>query len=191
MASCPIHTHGGTFDVLNPDPALVEIEALAHSLSFQCRFNGHVKFHFSVAQHSLLVAERLLELTGDPGLALWGLLHDGSECFLPDIVSPLKPHIQGFKELELRNLAAVATRFGLPWPEPAEVKAVDLEVLAAEREQVISETDRSAWRPLPPPPPGLVIEPIPAGEAKEPFLRMFHELVARLDAGQDCGLGAA
>src|ERR1700683_336889 len=76
---------GRRFYVLDPRPSDVRIEDIAHSLSLQCRFNGHVKNFYSVAQHSVLVSERC-----DPADALYGLLHDASEAYIGDMSAPLK-----------------------------------------------------------------------------------------------------
>ena len=41
----------------NPDPDKLKPEDIAHSLSLQCRGNGHVKVFFSVAQHCINCAK--------------------------------------------------------------------------------------------------------------------------------------
>ncbi|MHA1573246.1 MAG: hypothetical protein ACTSX8_04570 [Alphaproteobacteria bacterium] len=46
-----IQTYTGvTWDLLNPRVEDVNIEDIAHSLSLQCRFTGHSRVHYSVAQ---------------------------------------------------------------------------------------------------------------------------------------------
>lgn len=47
---------GRRFYVCDPRTEEVFIEDIAHSLALQCRFNGHIRTFYSVAQHSLLVA---------------------------------------------------------------------------------------------------------------------------------------
>ena len=39
------------FDLLNPKPEMVCIEDIAHSLAYQCRYTGHTRQFYSVAQH--------------------------------------------------------------------------------------------------------------------------------------------
>lgn len=52
-----IQTHsGGQFDVHNPRAQDVCLEDIGHSLSMQCRYNGHCEHFYSVAEHSVIVA---------------------------------------------------------------------------------------------------------------------------------------
>jgi hypothetical protein len=71
--------------ILNPRPADIYIQDIAHALAHTCRFAGHTPAFYAVAQHSVLVSELLT-----PDLALWGLLHDASEAYLHDLTRPLK-----------------------------------------------------------------------------------------------------
>ena len=81
-----IRTHTGLrFDLLDPRPEAIDPRDVAHALARLCRFGGHVRRFYSVAQHSLLVAD-LAPL----GLELPALLHDASEAYLGDVVAPLE-----------------------------------------------------------------------------------------------------
>jgi len=113
------------------------IEDIAHALSNQCRFSGHTREFYSVAQHSVLVS-RLLAGTG---LETWGLFHDASEAYLTDVARPLKrdPYFgKAYRGAEARAMRAVLEAFDLPWPEPHEVKAADNVLLATERRDLMS-----------------------------------------------------
>ena len=68
-----------------PNPDDIRIEDIAHALSNQCRFAGHAREFYSVAEHSVHVSQLCL-----PEHALWGLLHDASEAYLVDLPRPLK-----------------------------------------------------------------------------------------------------
>ena len=48
---------GRRLNILNPSPMDIEIDDIAHGLSFLARWNGQTigDFTFSVAQHSILV----------------------------------------------------------------------------------------------------------------------------------------
>jgi hypothetical protein len=80
---------GGWLDLGAPDPADIKLRDIARSLSLVCRFGGHVPFHWSVADHALLVRRLVIE-AGYPELALAALHHDSHEAYTGDIPTPLK-----------------------------------------------------------------------------------------------------
>lgn len=123
---------GIAFWPLEPRAQEVRIEDIAHSLSMLCRFGGHCRRFYSVAEHSVHVA-RLLP----PHLALWGLLHDASEAYVCDLPTPLKRMIPAYEEIEARVQEVIADRFSLPREMPAEVKAADHAMLLAEARQLM------------------------------------------------------
>ena len=130
---------GKKFDLLNPDPEMVCIRDIAHSLSHICRFGGHTDRFYSVAQHSLIVSQCC-----QPWDALWGLLHDASEAYVGDITRPLKYELPEYSQIERRIQATIATRFGLIGRDPNEflrtrerVKFWDDTVLATEARDLL------------------------------------------------------
>ena len=58
---------GRRLDLLDPTPFDIEIEDIAHGLSFLARWNGQTRgaHGYSVAEHSLLV-EEIFNLYGPP-----------------------------------------------------------------------------------------------------------------------------
>jgi 5'-deoxynucleotidase YfbR-like HD superfamily hydrolase len=119
---------GKPFWPLEPELGEIDIVDIAHALSMQCRYSGHTKRFYSVAEHSVHISNSV-----SPENALWGLLHDASEAYLVDIPRPLKPYLPQYKEAETRCMMAIAKRVGLSWPEPAEVKEMDTRILFNER----------------------------------------------------------
>lgn len=110
---------GRRLDLLNPSPADIEIEDIAHGLSRVARWNGqtHGKHSFSVAQHSLLVEEIACalqpNLPADQRLA--ALLHDAAEYVIGDLISPFKAVVGApYRGVEDRIFRAIHLRFGLP-----------------------------------------------------------------------------
>jgi hypothetical protein len=112
---------GQTIDVFNPDPATINIQDIAHSLSMQCRFGGHTKVFYSVAEHSIAVMQRMK----NRDLKLTALLHDAAEAYLLDFPRPVKNRITGYHELEENLMQMIAEKFDLMYPFPQEVKDAD------------------------------------------------------------------
>lgn len=105
---------GGKLHFKKPQPEEILLEDIAHNLGMICRYNGSVKYHYSVAQHSVAVAYAVLKLTNDYGQALAALLHDASEAYLCDIPRPIKPSLTGYKSLENRLTKAINKKFNSP-----------------------------------------------------------------------------
>jgi 5'-deoxynucleotidase YfbR-like HD superfamily hydrolase len=115
-----------------------------------------------------------------PEFALWALLHDASEAYVPDIASPIKPWISGFKEIEDNILKAVAAKFGLVWPMPDAVHEIDSILLLTERRDVMLPT-KLPWAQISFKAKGLKpleakIKPWSWRRAEKKFLSRFEEL---------------
>ena len=126
---------GRRLDLLDPSPLDIEIEDIAHGLARVARWNGQTKgpHAFSVAQHSLLVEGLCQHLDPDFGKAerLMALLHDSPEYVIGDMISPFKAALGlDYKAFELRLMAAIHIRFGLP---PKTPEAVNKHIKKADR----------------------------------------------------------
>jgi len=163
---------GRRFYPLDPQPDQIDIIDIAHALSHLCRYVGHCKHHYSVAQHSLLVSQHV-----PAEHALWGLMHDAAEAYLGDVPRPIKALLPAYKDAERRVPAAICARFGLPPDEPPEVKRVDTAILADERRALLSKLDVSdhEWGATEPP-LGIEIKPRIAFDAKWAFIERFGSL---------------
>ena len=110
---------GRRLDSLDPTPVDIEIQDIAHGLSFVARWNGQTKgdFPYSVAEHSLLVERIFSELNPNSNseARLAALLHDAPEYVLGDLISPVKAAVgYGYENLDDKLTAAIHRRFGLP-----------------------------------------------------------------------------
>ena len=127
-----IQTYTGRhFWPLDPDPDQIDIVDIAHALSHICRFGGHVKKFYSVGQHCIL-ASTIPKSKIDQ---LRALLHDASEAYIGDIVSPLKtgPGYSYIRNAEERLHEAISKRFKLGENFlNIKVKEADLKMLLAE-----------------------------------------------------------
>ena len=88
------------FDPLNPNPALIEITDIAHSLSMLCRANGHFKSFYSVGQHCINCAREAAARGYSRRVQLACLLHDASEAYLSDVTRPVKQELPRYREIE-------------------------------------------------------------------------------------------
>jgi 5'-deoxynucleotidase YfbR-like HD superfamily hydrolase len=85
------------------------IEDIAHALSNICRFGGHSKIFYSVAQHAVHVSHIV-----PPHLAYHGLHHDSQEALLgSDIVRPLKQNMPEYKRVEAQMERVVWEALGI------------------------------------------------------------------------------
>lgn len=119
---------GGQFWPMDPRWDEVHLEDIAHALSMLCRFNGHCRRFYSVAEHSVLVSRQASRRN-----ALWGLLHDASEAYLADVPRPVKPFLPGYKATEQLVQDVVCFRFGLPLDMPEEIHEIDGRIVITER----------------------------------------------------------
>jgi uncharacterized protein len=127
-------THSGkAVDLITPDPDTIVFEDIAHSLAHQCRFTGHTKRHYSVAQHSILASRFVTNKRHQ----LAALFHDASEAYLADIATPVKQMLPDYYLLEFNMMVVIARKFGFEFPFADEIKTVDARLLMTEQEQLI------------------------------------------------------
>jgi len=115
--------------------SMMLVEDIAQSLSRLCRYNGHTKRHYSVAEHCILMADYVDRQGGSALDCLTALHHDDAEYIIGDLPRPVKYKMPQFKELETRLDEAVAIRFETIWPMPPWLKELDARILVDERDQ--------------------------------------------------------
>lgn len=145
---------GKKFNPLEPDPALICIEDIAHALALKCRYTGHCTVFYPVGLHCLYAAEMVWGMGCTPLTALGALLHDAEEAYLPDFAAPIKDKFWYSQEMrqpkaifkiEVKHLGrkvrlAIFEAFGLDYHQVdwELVKNVDLRMLATEREHIMT-----------------------------------------------------
>ena len=160
---------GRRFDFLNPHCSDFDIEDIAHGLAHICRYSGQCRAFYSVAEHSILVADN----AGD--FAYEALLHDAAETFIGDVTRPLKQLLLEYKRIEAAVQDAIIVRFGMDRRFEDTVKHADLRVLAAEQAQVMAP-GCAAWaaeagvNPAP-----IQVRHLNSAAAKRAFLTRFEK----------------
>lgn len=185
--------NGHYFDYGRPGNSLIDIETIAHALSHTCRFTGHCRELYVVAQHCWLMSHIVPAQD-----ALYALLHEAGEPLVGDMNKPLKMLLPDYESIENAAQRAVLLQFGLdPDKRPASIKPADARLLATEQRDFMPTTKAIrwnalgmaiAWEPLPPQVWALTmgVAPLPdrlvAWEpkvAKRMFLARFEELLVQ------------
>jgi uncharacterized protein len=195
LATIYMHTSAGRkYYPFAPTPDQVDIGVIAHHLATRARWAGatqHPKFKerilFSVAEHSIYVADYVEYELGRPDLALAALLHDGSEAFNGDLIRPLKysPEFsEPFKQVEILNEAAVEARFNvIEQMKQPEIKIADDAVCYAEWLQIVpTRQSEGDWEQhfKADKPANIEIEMMLPYQAKEAFLDRFYQIKDRM-----------
>ena len=184
---------GRRLDLLDPTPVDIEIEDIAHGLSFVARWNGQTSgdYAYSVAEHSLLVERLYSRLSAKPESKwqLAALLHDAPEYVIGDMISPVKASVgPGYKDLEDRLSTAVHLRFGLPAALPVAVKRMikKADKISAwlEAVRIAGFSQAEATRFFGAPDPGLIedmdIVLRPPMQTRADYIARLRELLDRI-----------
>lgn len=149
-------------------PEDIDHRDLAHHLSLICRYTGACPEHYSVAQHSVYVAERMWNRYGCAEAAMAGLLHDAAEAYFNDIASPVKhdPRMQWYRDLEHEAALMIFAKYGVADYWLALTKPYDDETFRDEAE--------SWWGDA------VLVYPWRMAAAEKTFLKKFEILRDRL-----------
>ena len=124
----------------------VYLEDIAHALSLVCRGGGQIRWFYSVGQHSINCAHEALARGWSDRMALACLLHDASECYISDVIRPVKVHLQNYLEIESMIMDAIWEKFhldDLTDEENQKWKQIDNEILELELKTLMKgEKDR-------------------------------------------------
>lgn len=157
-------------DILEPDPDSLFISDIAHALSYQCRYGGHVNRHYSVAQHSLLCYQILKAYRlHDRKILLTMLMHDATEAYLVDIPRPVKQYLPEYKIIEQNFNRILAKKFGFFQDFPFIIHEIDDLCLQLEIDAIRNQNGQ------------LKITEKPAEATKQEFLEVFCEISGYTD----------
>lgn len=164
---------GRHFDLVDPQPDMINILDIAQGLANECRYAGQCRWFYSVAQHSVLASQIVPR-----EYALEALLHDASEAYLKDIPRPLKQLLPDYRAIEERVDAVIRSAFGLPAKASGQIALADRILLATERRDLMP-ADGADWPIL----AGIdaldrKIRALPARVAESLFTRRLVEIYA-------------
>lgn len=159
------HTsRGRALDLLAPTIDDVDLREIAGALGRQCRYNGCVSRFYSVAEHSVLIAQHLSREGHPRDVVIAGLLHDAAEAYTGDLTWPVQevlwavaPEARRAYKAVQRGLDALICQHARIDPDLLycdEVKARDLRILLDEREALLHGRPRQwfvdgpGWEPL-------------------------------------------
>jgi hypothetical protein len=100
---------GARIDPYHPHPEEIFLIDIAHALSNICRFTGHSKVFYSVAQHSLLVSWLVEEKFKKEAL-----FHDAGEAYMNDLARPIKTELNYYVQSEHMLREMIFQKFGIP-----------------------------------------------------------------------------
>lgn len=155
--------------------AMMNVDDIAHALSLQCRFAGHIKCFYSVAEHSCLVSDWLFN-NDQRDLAMAGLFHDASEAYLVDIPKPVKLCLPDYVALENHVINIVEDWGGFYRGELSHknVKDIDQRILQDEKAELKKDFGHkwsSTKEPL-----GIALPLWSPAQAEEEFKNRFERL---------------
>lgn len=135
---------GRYINLIDPKPETIFPVDIAIGLTRQCRFAGHTKKFYSVADHSLACREfAFYHYQHLPNLEFKALMHDAHEFILGDVPSPLKALLTDYEYIANRLQNAINIRFGISVneEEAAAIKVIDRIMLEKEWEtKVLTHT---------------------------------------------------
>lgn len=146
---------------------------IAHALAMKCRYNGHSRKFYSVAEHCVLLSgyARYLGLPVETQYHL--LMHDANEAYLPDVPRPIKHFFPDLLKMEHQLDAMIREWAGLGPVVPHVVKELDSRVIKDERAQVMGPSDNS-WKTDALQALGIAIPAHGPSEAERMFLNAFQ-----------------
>jgi len=131
---------GKQFHFFDPAEREIDICDIARSLAMQPHFNGHLNRHFSIAEHSVLVAQYLFHTYPDVFSfkeALYALLHDAAEAYIGDMVLPLKRTMPDFQAVERIIQRAIIDKF--IGRDPTQFKPEVVQLLKEVDERILND----------------------------------------------------
>jgi len=167
--------------VENPQPSTIVIEDIAHATANLCRYAGHCKEFYSIAEHLVLGSY----LPRDTFHQVAYMCHDMSEAYCLDLIRPLKRLLPQYRVIENRFEKVIYTKFigrTLTDEEHAIVKAADNQMLLLESATLLTCGGigwSEKWADNAVMPKGIEIHCWAPKDAERKLLERWHDLQLR------------
>lgn len=179
---------GGLIDVSAPTTNDINLRDIIWPLCKIVRFGGHIRnrqtghkpvepLHYSVAEHSILIARKIMvDYPANPMLAMQALMHDATEAYIGDIVKPVKeaPALNtAFKKIENRLEKVIFAKCEIAYPVDPVIKQYDTRILMDEQSQALNPGagDFNTGEPL-----GITLQFWSPSQAYEEFANLYGKL---------------
>lgn len=133
---------GKHFDPVEVEAEKIDLQDIFHALSLLCRANGHVRYFFSVAQHSINCSVEAQARGYSRQVQLACLLHDAAEAYLSDVTRPLKASMKEYQKTEEYLLRCIWEKYldsELTEEESEQVFEIDDDMLSYEFQKLMPE----------------------------------------------------
>jgi len=169
-----------------------KISDIAHSLSMLCRFGGHIRTFYSVAQHCVLCADAARDGGYLPVVQLACLLHDASEAYVQDVLGPIKKVMRAWEKgqtsydavesafQERITLTFLGSNASVMFTQLINYYDIAMYVTESQqlRDEALLTTSYNAEKfPIALP---IIIEPWAQGETRRRFLGKFADLESQI-----------
>jgi hypothetical protein len=166
---------GGAFWPLDPREDEIRLADISHALAFQCRFGGHCRRFYSVAEHCVLLSYLV-----EPQAALLALMHDAAEAYLVDLPRPVKRSLVGYEMIERQLELMIFKKFGVGLTYWEHVRDCDRRILTDEARQNMAPPPRP-WSTLAAP-LGATLMFWKPEDAEHYFARRYDALATTVEA---------
>ena len=132
------------YNLLDFKSDVVDFDFMVNSLSKINRYNGHNqhKNGYTVAQHSVIMAQSALLCYGNVNLALQCLYHDLPEAYTSDMVKPMKVILgDNYAKIEENIEKTVFEEIGIEFPFDPRVKEIDKNIAQFEMSIVLHDSE--------------------------------------------------
>lgn len=162
-------------DLFNPAPEKIKIADIAEGLAYKFQFQGHSQIKFTMAQHSVWVANEFTR-RGRIAVAMTALLHAATQAYLDPLPAALKKYCPNYSRVEADLYSAIAKKFQILNPLPPQILKTANSMLQVEWDSFMM-LDTSVMKKLGIGDRVLVFSP---EQAKDSFLAAYEALAPKL-----------